>query len=154
MKPSGLEEKSKEILDHAKNQGFSIFYSKELSADYDLEAIWDRPEEWREFFNIAKNEDVKTIIANIQVFEKDDAFRIEGADHFTIEDVMNKAVANPEELSEIDGKVGLYKFSWIKKWHDILAFRNNRLVQGIQVCSVHCGIRTRKTTTYGCIDKF
>lgn len=114
MKPSGLEEKSKEILDYAKSQGFSIFYSKELSADYDLEAVWDRPEEWREFFNIAKNEDVKTIIANIQVFEKDAAFRIEDADHSTVEDLVNKAVVDPKELSEIDGKVGLYKFSWIK----------------------------------------
>ncbi len=116
MTSKNLEDISKEILNYAKNQGFNIFYSKELSTEYDLaEAIWDQGSEWKEFFNIAKDEDIKTIIANIQVFRKDDAFKIDDENNPLLDQALTQSkILDLEELSKLDGKVGSYTFSWIK----------------------------------------
>ncbi|MFQ6080379.1 MAG: hypothetical protein ACE5OW_01770 [Candidatus Bathyarchaeia archaeon] len=64
-----LEETKKEILDHAKKEGFSIFYG---SISVDDAILWNQSQEdWKVFVNIAKNEGVKTLIYDEHILSED-----------------------------------------------------------------------------------
>ncbi len=60
------------------SEGFNVFYSEEFTREYELvEALWDRPDKWKDFFTVAKNEGIKTIIVDIQTFDSEHAFTCE-----------------------------------------------------------------------------
>ena len=64
-----LEETKKEILDHIKRQGFSIFYG---SVSLDDAILWNRSQrDWKAFVDIAKNEGIKTLIYDEHILSED-----------------------------------------------------------------------------------
>ena len=98
-----VQDKSQEILEYAKNQVFSVFYSNELGAvETFVQARWNKPDQWREFFNIARKEDINIIITTIRILSKNDIPE-EG-----------DLVEEFHKFSEHVGKVGFYEFTWTK----------------------------------------
>jgi hypothetical protein len=95
-----IQDKSQEILDYAKSQVFSMFYSSELGgAEAFVQAKWNRPDQWREFFTIARKEDINLIIASIRMLDKKD---------------MPEDESEFQKYLEYVGKVGFYEFAWVK----------------------------------------
>lgn len=106
-----LQDKSKEILEYAKNEGFSIFYSKEFD-DYDYDIFdWDVSKDWKEFFTIAKNEEVKIIVASINTFDSSNEDLIKAAQSATEEENEQD---EDLDFTKYNGKVGSYRFLWVK----------------------------------------
>lgn len=106
-----LKVKGEEILKYAKNQGFSIFYSKEFDHyDYDI-FEWDSSRDWKEFFVMAKNETVKIVVANINILDSSNEDRIR-----TVQSTMEEEGQEDEELdfAKYNGKVASYQFLWVK----------------------------------------
>lgn len=65
----GLEETKKEILDYVKRDGFGIFYG---SMHVRNGVLWNPSQgDWKDFVNIAKNEDVKTLIYNESILSEE-----------------------------------------------------------------------------------
>ncbi|MGI0081862.1 MAG: hypothetical protein ACREAG_00965 [Nitrosopumilaceae archaeon] len=107
-----LQERSKEILDYAKEQGFNVFYCKELPVmESFIEANWDNFDDWKEFFNIARKEDVKTILVTIRIFEEKDMPNTEEA---VDESDREEGYVDFRKFSSYVGKVGSYEFTWVK----------------------------------------
>ena len=58
-----IRDQYNEIKSFLEKEGFNIFYVKEfVASEYDH--IWDTEYDWKKFFEIAKKEDVKTIIVS------------------------------------------------------------------------------------------
>lgn len=109
-----LDEKNKQIINSIKNE-FNVFYAKNTSDSDNLtEVFWDENQDSKYFFDIAKKEGIKTIIAEGKILDKD----------LTQMDSEDEESLNPETLkllktelsgfSKYVGKVGYYKFSWTK----------------------------------------
>jgi hypothetical protein len=96
-------------------QGFNVFFAKNtLDSDNMTEVFWDENENSKHFFDIAKKEGIKTIVAEIKVLEKD-MLDLDSED----EESLNQEILMPlktelNKISKYAGKVGSYKFSWIK----------------------------------------
>jgi len=103
MQTYDVQDKSQEILEYAKSQVFSVFYSSELGAvETFVQASWNKPDQWREFFTIARKEDINIIIATIRTLSKQDI-----PEEGDLVDDFHK-------FSEYAGKVGFYEFTWVK----------------------------------------
>jgi len=103
MQVYGVQDKSQEILEYAKSQVFSVFYSSELGEVRTfVQASWNKPDQWREFFTIARKEDINIIIATIRILSKQEIPE-EG-----------DLVDDFRKFSEHVGKVGFYEFTWVK----------------------------------------
>jgi hypothetical protein len=108
-----LDVKSK--LDYLKKD-FNVFHAKEASSKV-TEVVWDKDTDWKEFFEIAKKEGVKTIVAEVLTLPKEelDLDKLAEEDDIMLNDDLIKQY-KPEfsKFSKFADKIGAYKFSWIK----------------------------------------
>ena len=108
-----IRDQYNEIKSFLEKEGFNIFY--EVLKSRKNVSDWDTEYDWKKFFEIAKKEDAKTIIASSIDFNK--------ADSWTDED---DEILNGLEKDKIDlikkhsKKMGLFIFMWFK---DVRAFR-------------------------------
>jgi hypothetical protein len=110
-----LDTKSKQLIESLKKEGFNIFFAKNtLDSDSATEVFWDENEDAKHFFEIAKKEGVKTIVAEVKVLEKD-MINLDSEDEESLNpEVLKQLKTELSRLSKYAGKVGSYKFSWIK----------------------------------------
>ena len=110
-----LDTKSKQLTDSLKNEGFNIFFAKNtLDSDNVTEVFWDENEDSKQFFEIAKREGVKTIVAEVKVLEKD-MLNLDSEDEESINpEILKQLKTEISRISKYAGKVGSYKFSWMK----------------------------------------
>jgi hypothetical protein len=108
-----LDVKSK--LDYLKKD-FNIFYAKEASPKV-ATVIWDKEKDWKEFFEIAKKEGVRTIVAELLTLPKEglDLNRMSEEDDVTLnEDLVRQYKPELNKFSKFTDKLGTYRLSWIK----------------------------------------
>jgi hypothetical protein len=110
-----LDTKSKQLIDSLKKEGFNVFFAKNtIDSDNVTEVFWDENEDSKNFFEIAKKEDVKTIIAVVKVLEKD-MLNLDSEDDESInQQILQQLKEEISKVSKYAGKVGFYKFSWMK----------------------------------------
>jgi len=108
-----------QVLAHLKNEGFNVFYSRNISDEEILpEVMWDdRDSSWKEFFNIAKKEEINTIIVQRENFRKNDFEKLEDVMNETT--IVNQEIANEfkkaiSEFKKYQDQLASVMFSWIK----------------------------------------
>lgn len=110
--------KYKGIADYVKKQGFDLFYTKGdiflyTYGEHELE--WDIKDEWKEFFQAAKNAGCTTIIAVTASFDKEfamDYLKSKGQSKVSF---TKKESLELERISHYSKMLGAFKFSWIKE---------------------------------------
>ena len=106
-----------EVKSYLKNENFNIFVSKRNTESKALsEIFWDENQNWKDFFTIAKNEGVNTIIEEIEVFSEDDLESFEESwddDEVSseLDEIKNGIKQNFEKNI---GTIGTISFFWIK----------------------------------------
>lgn len=114
---NSLDDKKENLIEFLKNEGFNVFYAKESSESKIItEVIWDNENDEKEFFEIAKKEGIKTIIAEILMLSKDnlDLNILTEEDDIVLNDEIIKQKLELDKFSKFIGQVGSYRFSWIK----------------------------------------
>jgi len=108
-----------QVLAHLKNEGFNVFYSRNISDEEILpEVMWDdRDSSWKEFFNIAKKEGINTIIVQREDLRKDDFEKLEEV--MTETTIVNQEIVDEfkkaiREFKKYQDQLGAVMFSWIK----------------------------------------
>jgi len=118
-KNKDFEEKYEEIIDYTKSQGFDVFpvrgdiflYSY---AEYELE--WEVENDWRGFFQVAKNAGCTMIISVTANFDKEFAMDYLQGKSFNNEISLSKKQSTElERLSQFSKMIGAFKFAWIKE---------------------------------------
>ena len=115
-----LEETKKEILDYVNQKGFNIFYG--LIPDIRDTVLWNLSQgNWKDFINIAKNEDIKTLIYGELILSEELA-ELSAINKYQVEPDKKEDV---QRLKELRSKLKSYKkyseniayvhLSWIKE---------------------------------------
>jgi hypothetical protein len=109
-----IRDQYNEIKSFLEKEGFNIFY--EVIKPREDVHVWDTKYDWKKFFEIAKKEDVKTIIVS--------------SIDFTLQDVSDELEKEKIDLiKKYNGKMELFVFMWYKDlksfwfsktadWHD------------------------------------
>jgi hypothetical protein len=112
-----LEESKKEIMSFIENNSFNLFYG---FADFQNEVKWDSKQKtWKDFLEIAKNENVKTIIYYESSFQeelndinKEIKQSQESADEYT--DQTKEIQLQLKAYEEYSEKLSFILLSWVK----------------------------------------
>lgn len=119
MKKS-LEETKKEILEYIKSNGFGVFYG---STRVENGVLWNPSQgDWKNFVNIAKNEDIKTLIYHESMLSEELTELSTAVDEYQIdldkkEDVqlLKEFRSKLESFEEFSEKMAWVHLSWIKE---------------------------------------
>jgi len=114
-----LEKNFDEVLDYLKKEKFNIFYSKNITEEGILPEInWESQDNsWKEFFSIAKNENINTIIVEKENFNKQLLEKIENLMQNKINEdseLNNRFNEYFNALKKYEDQLGSFIFSWIK----------------------------------------
>ena len=114
-----LEKNFDEVLEHLKKEKFNIFYSKNITEEGILPEInWENQDNsWKEFFSIAKKENINTIIVEKENFDKQFLENIENLMQNKIDEdsELNKRFNEFfQGLKKYENQLGAFIFSWIK----------------------------------------
>ena len=115
----GLEETKKEILDYINSNGFGIFYG---STSVKNGVLWNPSQgNWKNFVNIAKNEDIKTLIYHESILSEELIELSTAIDEYQIdldkkEDVqlLKELQSKLKSFEEFSEKIAWIHLSWIK----------------------------------------
>lgn len=119
MKKS-LEETKKEILEYIQSNGFGVFYG---STRVENGVLWNPSQgDWKNFVNIAKNEDIKTLIYHESMLSEELTELSTTVDEYQIdldkkEDVqlLKEFRSKLESFEEFSEKMAWVHLSWIKE---------------------------------------
>jgi len=115
-----LEETKKEILEYIKSNGFGVFYG---STRVENGVLWNPSQgDWKNFVNIAKNEDIKTLIYHESMLSEELTELSTAVDEYQIdldkkEDVqlLKEFRSKLESFEEFSEKMAWVHLSWIKE---------------------------------------
>jgi hypothetical protein len=116
MNQNSLESKYKEMIEYAKSQGFRTFYQKgKIFYHSSAEFTWDNEMDWKEFFNLAKEEGCTMIAVSHETIDNLSSMKL-------IKRITNKekvplsknTAKELEELGQYSDKVGALKMFWFK----------------------------------------
>lgn len=114
-----IEETKKEILDYIKKNGFGIFYG---SIHVRNGVLWNPSQgDWKDFVNIAKNEDIKTLLYHESILSEELAELSTAISEYKIdldkkEDVslLKELQSKLKSFEEFSEKIAWIHLSWIK----------------------------------------
>ena len=114
-----LEKNFDEVLEYLKKEEFNIFYSKNIADEGIMPEInWENKDNsWKEFFSIAKKENINTVIVEKENFDKQSLEEIENlmGNKFDEDSELNKRFNEFfKGLKKYENQLGAFIFSWIK----------------------------------------
>ena len=118
MKES-LEETKKEILDFIKSNGFGVFYG---STRVENGVMWNPSQgDWKNFVNIAKNENIKTLICHESILSEELTEVSTAIDEYQTEvdkkedvQLLEESQSKLQSFEKFSEKIAWIHLSWIK----------------------------------------